>query len=56
MAADKSTWKKINWLERQEIVEYLEANGIACYPDESIQTLRQALFDAVEQGDIELND
>ena len=44
---------KINWLEREQIVELLESIGIACYDSESTKTLREALLANVEDGSID---
>jgi len=40
---DQNTHTEINWLSRNEIVDYLEAVGIACYDSESTDELREAL-------------
>jgi len=42
----------INWLDRNEIVAYLEGNGMACYDTESTDDLRETLKQCVEDGDI----
>lgn len=44
--------RKINWLNRQEIVTILEDNGFQCYDSETTDELREALFSNVEDGTI----
>ena len=43
----------INWLERSQIVDFLEGNGMAVMDDEDTEDLRDTLFQCVEDGDIE---
>ncbi len=42
-----SKWEKINWLDRERIIELLESIGIACYDDEDTQLLRECLEENV---------
>ena len=48
----KNYWKEINWLDRERMVELLEANGAAVYDDNSTQELRECIAEAVECGGI----
>lgn len=48
-----SIWKKVNWLDRKDIVELLEGIGIACYDDEPMQLLKECLVENVESGNID---
>jgi hypothetical protein len=50
----ENIWEDLNWMDREELVSKLESIGIACYDHESNKELREALFSAVEQGDLEL--
>lgn len=43
----------INWLDREQITELLENNGMAVYDSETTDELEDALFQCVEDGDIE---
>lgn len=52
---DQKIHTAINWLSRQQIVELLEGNGMACYESESIEDLREALKQCVEDGDISVD-
>lgn len=45
---------QINWMERSEIQALLESAGFAVYDNESDEDLREALYQAVEAGDITL--
>lgn len=47
--------RDINWLDRSEIQELLEGAGFAVYDTESDEDLKEALFEAVESGDITLD-
>lgn len=47
-------WKQINQLSRGQIIELLEGIRIACFDDEPTQVLREALFESIESGDIQL--
>lgn len=44
--------KIINWMNREEVVELLEGEGIACYDSESTDELREALLASVQDGSI----
>ena len=48
----QQTHTDINRLSRNEIVEYLESVGIACYDNESTDELREALRENVTDGTI----
>lgn len=45
-------WKNINWLSRDTIQVILERNGFAVYDSESIDMLREALYENIEDGTI----
>jgi hypothetical protein len=40
--------KTINNMTRSELIEHLEARGIACYDDESTSELRQCALEDLE--------
>ena len=42
----------INWLNREQITELLEGNGMAVYDTESTNDLEDTLFECVQAGDI----
>lgn len=44
--------RQINWMEREEIVQVLENYGFCCYDSETTESLRNALFENVEDGTI----
>ena len=46
----------INWLSRQQIVELLESNGMACYDSEDTDSLRATLAQCIEEDEIAPND
>ena len=46
----------INWLDRSQIQEFLERNGMAVYDYESIEELKDTLYQCIEAGDIPEND
>jgi hypothetical protein len=43
----------INWLNREQITELLENNGMAVYDNETTEELEESLSQCVEDGDIE---
>jgi hypothetical protein len=43
----------INWLNREQITELLENNGMAVYDNETTEELEGTLSQCVEDGDIE---
>jgi len=45
---------RLQYMEREEIVSHLTAAGIQCYPDESIEVLREALRVNIHDGTIVL--
>ncbi len=47
---------QINWLDREQIVQLLEGNGMACYDSESTDNLRETLRQCVQDGDIILDE
>lgn len=51
--SDNDTWRKVNQLDRERIVELLEGIGVACYDDEATQLLREALVESVRDGNID---
>ncbi len=53
---EQKTHTAINWLSRQQIVELLEGNGMACYDSEDIENLRATLTECIAQGDIAPDD
>lgn len=53
---DQKIHKAINWLSRQQIVELLEGNGMACYGSESTDDLMDTLRECIADGDIAPND
>ena len=50
----QETHTAINWLSRDEIVEYLESAGFACYDTESTDDLREALRLEVTEGELNI--
>lgn len=44
--------RQINWMEREEIVTVLENYSFCCYDSETTDSLRDALFENVEDGTI----
>jgi hypothetical protein len=53
---DQKIHTAINWLSRQQIVELLEGNGMACYDSEETDNLRATLTECIADGDISPND
>lgn len=49
-------WKSINWMDRQVKVDLLEQAGFAVYDNEDMSDIDQALFSAIESGDVALPD
>lgn len=47
---------RLNWMDRADIVEVLEKVGILAYDNEDVETLKEAVLDSVETGDISLDD
>lgn len=47
---------KINWIEKTNVVVYLENAGYAVYDNESTDELKEALVQAVVSGDVILDD
>lgn len=45
-----SIWRKINWLDRKDIVQLLEGISIQCYDDEPTQLLKECLAENIEEG------
>lgn len=56
MSRPPSLRQEINWMDRSVIQSYLESAGFAVYDSEPDEVLRESLYHAVEDGDIELND
>lgn len=54
--ASKELWTKVNWMDREEIKNYLEDAGFAVYDNEDLEELKSILVNAVEDGDIILSD
>lgn len=46
-------WTAINLLTRQRVTELLENIGVACYDDELMEDLREALAVNVVEGNID---
>lgn len=45
--------ERLNWLDRQQVVELLGSISIGCVGDESTDYLRDALQINIEEGEIE---
>lgn len=46
-------WRKVNWMDREDIVRVLEDHGFACHDSESDDELRQALVSNIEDDTID---
>ncbi len=46
----------VNWLSREQVVQLLEGNGMACYDTEQTDDLRAALIECISDGDIAFED
>ncbi len=44
-----------NYMSREELVEYLEARGTACYDDESTDELRECAIEDFDQEQADLD-
>jgi hypothetical protein len=47
--------EKLNWLDRSELESILESVSIACYPNESDDTLRDAIVSNIEDGTLDVS-
>ena len=52
----QSIVNKINWINRNDIIAYVENAGYALYNNESEDELKAILLEAVQNGEVELND
>lgn len=51
--SSRNLWKKVNWMDRDDIVRILEDNGFACHDHETDDNLREALVTNIQDNTID---